>query len=458
MIDTRLIILEGLPSTGKSTNSQFLQIQLERNRKNVKWIHEVAHPHPVLFLDGWDIPLDKYEEVAVEKLEHFTETAPQNKDNVYILDSSIFQYQIFRFLLSNAPYIKLESFVRKLFAVIQPLNPCMIYLYRENTEKTIDYLEQDRGTKSLENIWERDKSNPYYQDKPAGAEGFKQFLRDYANYAKLLFDSLDCRKISVEISQSDWTSYENQMLSFLEIKNMPSPAFFPPNGVYRNEELNYEMIVDGLMITDPDGNKKKLISKTANEFYAERLPMILRFENQSIMMSGSQINAPWSTTGMIYKKVRNNAMITYRKATINDIAGLAKIRSIMLAEIIGECSEKEREQIESNNKIYFQTALADDSFVAWIALDGDNIVATSGLSFYVVPPALVEGKVAYIMNMFTLPEYRNQGIGTELFKRIVEEAKKRGYKIIKLNATDMVRPLYEKYGFVDSHGEMIFKE
>jgi len=71
MYDTRLIILEGLPSTGKSTNSDFLRMQLERNDKKVKWIHEVAHPHPTSFFSEaclrrseYEILLQSYPEAA----------------------------------------------------------------------------------------------------------------------------------------------------------------------------------------------------------------------------------------------------------------------------------------------------------------------------------------------------------------------------------------------------------
>jgi len=151
-------------------------------------------------------------------------------------------------------------------------------------------------------------------------------------------------------------------------------------------------------------------------------------------------------------------MIKYRKATQNDIADLAKIRSKFLLEARDIRTESERDLMEKSNREYFETAFADDSFVAWLALDGDNIIATSGLSFYVVPPTCQcpDGKVAYIMNMTTFPEYRKQGIGTELFRRIVEEAKIRGYKKITLNATNMGRPLYEKYGFKDVVGDMVF--
>ena len=150
-------------------------------------------------------------------------------------------------------------------------------------------------------------------------------------------------------------------------------------------------------------------------------------------------------------------MITYRRAALPDAEKLAEIRSIFLQEV-NNISEEERIIIEQVNLDYFKKTLCDNSFISWIALDNENIIATSGLSFSIVPPSyhVLDGKVAYIMNIFTFPSYRNRGIGTELFKRIVEEAKQLGYQKITLNATDMGRPLYEKYGFKNAHGEMVF--
>ena len=363
MIDTQLIMLEGLPSTGKSTNSDFLRMQLERNGKQVKWIHEVAHPHPTSFFfeaclcrneyenflrlypksshtlnsiavfrkntigidlleiewdytnsisepvlnaikqyDVWNFSLDEYEKAAIDKWEYFSETAMHDKDSVYILDSSIFQAQIFTFLWSNAPIKRLEKFVNRLCKIVRHMNPSLIYLYRENTEMTIDYLEKYRGTHGLENIWQRDKSRPYYQDKPEGADGFKHFLRDYANAARLLYDSFTCNKISIEISKANWASYENKMLLFLGVGNIQSPELSPPKGTYINDELNFTITVDNLIMMDPNKNRRKLTPKTNYEFYVEGLPIVLQFMNQSIVMSGVSICERWTKKGMVYDK------------------------------------------------------------------------------------------------------------------------------------------------------------
>ena len=150
-------------------------------------------------------------------------------------------------------------------------------------------------------------------------------------------------------------------------------------------------------------------------------------------------------------------MIEYRKASPSDAGELARIRSVFIAEVrVLHPSDERAVPDQRANLAYFTSALADGSFVAWLALDGREIIATSGLSFSVVPPAFgcVDGKVAYIMNMFTFPAYRRQGIAAELFNRTVGEAKALGYRKITLKATDMGRPLYEKYGFKDVHGEM----
>jgi len=307
MIDTKLIMLEGLPATGKTTNSQFLGMQLAYNGIKAAWIHEVASPHPVLFFDEddlWGMPLGAYKNIALEKWAAFAEEALRN-DEVIILDSAVFQAQIFWFLLQNEPYKNLESFVHRLFDIVRPLHPSLIYFYREDTEATIAYLEKGRGTQFFAGIWERDRPTPYYQDKPAGAEGFKCFLRAYARWAKSLFISVVCQKAAFEVSEG-WARCKDEMLSFLGIEHMPSPEGFPQGGVYKNEVLGLEMQVDGLTMVDPVGTARRLIPKSGYEFYVERLPVVLSFETPGqLTTSGAQICERWTTTGLVYKKLEN---------------------------------------------------------------------------------------------------------------------------------------------------------
>lgn len=149
-------------------------------------------------------------------------------------------------------------------------------------------------------------------------------------------------------------------------------------------------------------------------------------------------------------------MITYRKATIEDIDDLIKLRITFIKEIMNIDHDHDDQLVGEALKDYFNKTLKDNNFISWLAIEDDKIVGTSGLSFYTLPPSYknVTGNVAYIMNMYTIPSYRGRGIATYLFEKIVLEAKSRGFKKICLHATEMGKPLYTKFGFKETSGEM----
>lgn len=57
---------------------------------------------------------------------------------------------------------------------------------------------------------------------------------------------------------------------------------------------------------------------------------------------------------------------------------------------------------------YYSRHMAHGTFVSWLALDGDKIIATSGMSFVEKPPyfACPSGKLGLLSSMFTNPDYR----------------------------------------------------
>lgn len=68
------------------------------------------------------------------------------------------------------------------------------------------------------------------------------------------------------------------------------------------------------------------------------------------------------------------------------------------------------------------------------------------------------GKKAYIMNMYTIPEYRRRDIAIKTLDMLIKDTKNKGITSISLEATDIGRPLYEKYGFIKMNDEMELPE
>lgn len=108
---------------------------------------------------------------------------------------------------------------------------------------------------------------------------------------------------------------------------------------------------------------------------------------------------------------------------------------------------------------YYKRHMADGTFVSWLAVDDEEIIGTSGMSFVEKPPyfGCPSGKMGLLSSMFTNPRYRRMGIAKELLHRVVEEARKYGCGTIQITASDMGVKLYESYGFVHNSNFMQYK-
>ena len=108
---------------------------------------------------------------------------------------------------------------------------------------------------------------------------------------------------------------------------------------------------------------------------------------------------------------------------------------------------------------YYKCHMADGTFVSWLAVDDEEIIGTSGMSFVEKPPyfGCPSGKMGLLSSMFTNPRYRRMGIAKELLHRVVEEARKYGCGTIQITASDMGVKLYESYGFVHNDNFMQYK-
>lgn len=150
----------------------------------------------------------------------------------------------------------------------------------------------------------------------------------------------------------------------------------------------------------------------------------------------------------------------YKKATPEDIEELVKTRQIVLRAANKLAEDVDMPIVEQESYAYYRRALETGEHVAYLVYDSGKFIGAGGVSFYQVMPTYhnPSGKKAYIMNMYTAPEYRRQGIAFHTLDLLVKDAKEQGVSSIALEATDMGRPLYEKYGFTNMKNEMELAE
>ena len=153
--------------------------------------------------------------------------------------------------------------------------------------------------------------------------------------------------------------------------------------------------------------------------------------------------------------MENISKITYRKLTEDDLPTFIQMRITQLREE----GAKEDFDLVPALKDYYRRHLTDGTFVSWLALDGDKIIGTSGMSFVEKPPyfGCPSGRIGLLSSMFTNPDYRRKRIAKELLHRVVEEARAYGCGAVQITASDMGVKLYTAYGFVHNGNFMQYK-
>ena len=146
----------------------------------------------------------------------------------------------------------------------------------------------------------------------------------------------------------------------------------------------------------------------------------------------------------------------YKKATIADIDELIRTRIIVLRTANKLSNDVDLSLVEKESYEYYKSALETGEHIAYLVYDNGSFIGAGGVSFYQVMPTYHNptGKKAYIMNMYTASEYRRQGIAFHTLDLLVKDIRKQGVSQIALEATEMGRLLYEKYGFVKMEDEM----
>ena len=146
----------------------------------------------------------------------------------------------------------------------------------------------------------------------------------------------------------------------------------------------------------------------------------------------------------------------YQRAGVEDIELLVGTRTEVLRAANGLDDSTDMTEVETESRFYYERALKDGSHTAWLVFDGSEFIGSGGISYYNVMPTYHNptGKKAYIMNMYTVPSHRRKGIATKMLDLLVQDARERDITAISLEATEMGKPLYEKYGFVPMISEM----
>lgn len=141
--------------------------------------------------------------------------------------------------------------------------------------------------------------------------------------------------------------------------------------------------------------------------------------------------------------------IQIKQATVDDIEILIKWRMEVLHEVFSIPENQPTERLETENRIYYERALRTGEHIACFACVDNQIVGCGGICFYqeMPSPDNPDGRCAYLMNIYTRPEARKQGIGKTIINWLVSRATDLEISKIYLETSKAGKSLYTKMGF-----------
>lgn len=138
----------------------------------------------------------------------------------------------------------------------------------------------------------------------------------------------------------------------------------------------------------------------------------------------------------------------FDNVNLNDIDELIRLRLAFITEDAGSLSSLQEQCIEEQLRDYFNRKLGKE-LIAFVARDEKRIIAVAYLLLMEMPAnaRLQNGLYGEVLNVYTLPEYRGNGLCTMLMQHLIEYGKKCGLGCIDLSATENGYPIYAKLEF-----------
>lgn len=272
----RLILIEGIPGSGKTTTAKKIKEHCEINDIEVKCYQEGdLHPADLAWtscipiddynnllvkfpeLKGFDEhtsieedyvyiaytrlgltpadelvqALEKYElyggkasfeefrDIHLKRWKHFAETAEGN----YVFECTYLQNHVVEMMLTYMLTVEETiQYMVDLLDTVKDLNPLLVYLSAKDVKKTIDHVAELRISpdKSVWKDWIElvidyiGESN-YGKDKEIGIEECYKFFEDRMKLETEIMEELNIKKLVLQVEQN-WDTFEEVLLTDIE--------------------------------------------------------------------------------------------------------------------------------------------------------------------------------------------------------------------------------------------------
>jgi hypothetical protein len=218
MLDTRLILIEGLPGAGKSTCTYHLGALFQEQNVLSRCFREEDDPHPIPCLDY------EINELALKMVPlwlGFVKQAVQ-EPVITVIESRLWQNTALFMYMSEISVEEIIQFNRQVCQALTPLSPVLLYLDQHDTEAALRRLYTARGEEWMNEALESTTRYAWFKSRGLkDFSGWVQFFEEWHQVAERLYADWPHPKIKILDPHEDWARAYAQMGAFLQFTDIP---------------------------------------------------------------------------------------------------------------------------------------------------------------------------------------------------------------------------------------------
>lgn len=291
-MQTRLIMFEGVPFTGKSTQSEFVTQQLSLHGSEAQWVPEGVmlqqyFPH---VLDVLNNTQTVSEDLLWADWNAFVQ-AVMAAEATFVVDAALSFAAVLPLLGADRPQPRILAELKRIADLCAPLQPRVIHLAGDAGRIARTSIVE-RGEGWEEHLLGQSDTSPYQQARGrSGVGGAISFLHDAQDLMRIVLVDGAWQALELDITATDWATNRRTMLEFLGLDEVLverpdlAPALlqsytgtYAADGQDESDILTVRLEQETLALYGPRMRYGALIPLSTTRFHVSATRIDIRFE------------------------------------------------------------------------------------------------------------------------------------------------------------------------------------
>jgi hypothetical protein len=284
----QIVLLEGLPGSGKSTTAHLLALHLARHGRAARWFYEHDTPHPIFDRASIDLGLDEgrvpddFCDQAVRRWRRLAEDVAA-ADESAVLESALFQLPLHPMLLMDWPEARMAAYLRDVEAALSPARTVPVILRHEHVDAALRDALTWRGEWFRDYLEQRIARSAYGRARGlTGSDGIVRYFTDYRDLTDRLRQHLALPCVVLDAAAPKETLPSRVMAAlglpeFLPFGTDVAPQLFVGNYKDPASDNAMDIVTDGTHLYVDGAFRTRLIQRDRATFEIAGTPVQLAF-------------------------------------------------------------------------------------------------------------------------------------------------------------------------------------